>query len=120
MRPSTASTSIAAGTARSSTSSSPFTSIRSAWKVRLPGWPPVLRVAAGMTARSRSTSSPLRSHSRSARRRTIARAILPANRSSPYSRRIRARSRSSYVLSTSAAVSSWVESIRMSSGASCA
>ncbi len=59
MRPPTASASTAAGTARSSTSSSPFTSIRSAWKVRLAGLPPVRRAAAGMLSRTSSTSRAL-------------------------------------------------------------
>ena len=52
------------------------------------------------------------------RRRTIARAIAFAWRSSPKSRRVRASRRSSQVASTSRAVNSWSGSIRMSSGAS--
>ena len=45
---------IAAGTARRSTPSSSLTSMRSAWNVRLAGWPPVRRVAAGMALRTSS------------------------------------------------------------------
>ena len=41
---------------RSRAASSPLTSIRSAWKVRLAGLPPVRRAAAGMAERTRSTS----------------------------------------------------------------
>ena len=70
--------------------SSPLTSIRSAWKVRLAGWPPLFCDAAGMASRSSST-----------RRAEVVKGsccALPddrrrrsrrANRSSPYSRRIR-------------------------------
>ena len=57
MRPPTASASSAAGSARSSAPSSPLTSMRSAWKVRLAGLPPVRRVAAGIASRTRSTSA---------------------------------------------------------------
>ena len=47
-RPPTASASSAAGSARSRAPSSSLTSMRSAWNVRLAGWPPVRRVAAGI------------------------------------------------------------------------
>src|SRR5262249_16805230 len=47
MRPPTASASTAAGRARSSASSSPFTSMRSAWKGRLAGCPPLRRAGGG-------------------------------------------------------------------------
>ena len=47
---------MAAGSARRSTASSSLTSIRSAWKVRLAGWPPVRRAGAGISAYSSSTS----------------------------------------------------------------
>ena len=51
MRPADRSASRAAGRAPcQGASSSPFTSIRSAWKVRFAGWPPVRRVAAGIGA----------------------------------------------------------------------
>ena len=46
---------MAAGIARRSTASSSLTSIRSAWKVRLAGWPPVRRAGAGISAYSSST-----------------------------------------------------------------
>ena len=52
------------------------------------------------------------------RRRTTSRAILLANFSSPYSRRMRVSSWAVAVLSSSAAVRPVVGSIRMSSGAS--
>ena len=50
---------MAAGSARSRTSSSPLTSMRSAWKVRLAGLPPVRRAGAGMESRTSSTSRAL-------------------------------------------------------------
>ena len=46
---------LAAGIARRRTPSSSLTSIRSAWNVRLAGFPPSRRAAAGMADRIRST-----------------------------------------------------------------
>ena len=63
--------SMAAGMARSRTSSSSLTSIRSAWKVRLAGWPPDLAAPAGTTDRIWSTSSPVVVKGFSARAATI-------------------------------------------------
>ena len=62
----------------------------------------------------------MRKNGRSARRRTMARAIGPEYRSSPKRRKIVASSFSSHVLTIVAAVISLEGSIRMSSGASVA
>ena len=72
MRPPTASASIAAGRARSRAASSPLTSMRRAWNVRLAGWPPVRRVAAGIAARTSSASRPTVANGSLARSRTTA------------------------------------------------
>ncbi len=50
---------MAASRPRRSTVSSPFTSMRSAWNVRLAGCPPARRAEAGMAALIMSTSSPV-------------------------------------------------------------
>ena len=92
MRPPTDSASIAAGIARASTSSSPLTSMRSAWNVRLAGLPPVRRAGAGIESRTISTRRALVVNGSRARSRTTASAMRPANFSSPYSRSTRAMS----------------------------
>ena len=83
---------MAAGIARRRTASSSLTSMRSAWKVRLAGCPPVRRAGAGISAYSSSTSRPEVVNGSRSRSRTTAVAILRANFSSPYSRRIRVSS----------------------------
>jgi hypothetical protein len=79
-------TSMAAGSARRSASSSPFTSIRSAWKVRLAGLPPCRLAGAGIESRTISPSRVVEVSGACERARTSASAIRRANRSSPYSR----------------------------------
>ena len=54
--------SSAAGSARSSEPSSSLTSIRSAWKTRLAGWPSPKRAGAGIACLIVSTRSPVRSN----------------------------------------------------------
>ncbi len=66
--------------------------MRSAWKVRLAGCPPVRRVAAGIDERTSSASRAVPVNGSRARSRTTASAIRRANRSSPYSRSTRASS----------------------------
>ena len=61
-------------------SSSALTSMRIAWNVRVAGWPPVRRVAAGMAVVTIAASSAVDSIGRAA---TIARATRVAKRSSP-------------------------------------
>ena len=92
MRPPTARAATASGSARSSEASSPLTSMRSAWKVRLAGWPPVRRVAAGIEERTSSASRAVPVNGSVARSRTMASAMRRAKRSSPYLRSTRARS----------------------------
>ncbi len=66
--------------------------MRNAWNVRLAGFPPVRRVAAGTLARTRSTNrAEFRNGSRS-RSRTTAEAIRGANFSSPQVRSRRVNS----------------------------
>ncbi len=108
----------ASGSAPSSWPSSSLTAIRSAWKERLAGWPPPNRAGAGTAAVIASTSWSVVSIGAASRARTIARAIAPAWRSSPSSRSAPARRRSSHSATMSRAVSSWLGSMRMSSGAS--
>ena len=117
-RPPGASTSQATGSPRSSWPSSSFTAIRSAWNVRFAGWPPANAAGAGIAETTVSTSCCVVRSGSSARRRTIARAMRLAKRSSPYSRSVRASRRSSQPLTRSAAVTSESGSMRMSSGAS--
>ena len=71
-----------------------------------------------MPALIASTSCWVVSIGASLRARTIARAIAPAWRSSPSSRSVAASRRSSHSATIVRAVSDWVGSIRMSSGAS--
>src|SRR6185437_2717262 len=72
----------AASSPRRTESSSPFTRMRSAWKLRVAGCLPGSRRP---TTRSISAaSSPVRMSGLSARRSTMARAILRLKRSSPY------------------------------------
>ena len=94
--------------------------IRNAWKLRLAGCPPVLRVAAGMLSRITSAKRLEFVNNSTSRSLMIRSAIRDANLSSPYSRKIRANSFPPKVFTTSAAVTPSVESIRISSGASCA
>ena len=61
-RPPGRSISSAAGSARSSAPSSSLTSIRSAWKTRLAGWPSPKRAGAGIACLIVSTRSPVRSN----------------------------------------------------------
>ena len=96
----------ASGSARSSWPSSSLTAIRSAWKERLAGWPPAKRAGAGIAELIVSTSSSVVSIGACSRRRTIARAIAPAWRSSPKSRSACARRRSSHSATISRALSS--------------
>ena len=74
---------MAAATAACHTSSSALTSMRSAWKVRLAGCPPLRWEAAGTASRSRSTRRAEPVNGSFSRSRTIADAIRPAKRSSP-------------------------------------
>ena len=67
---------MAAGTARRRTASSSLTSMRSAWKVRLAGWPPVRRAGAGISAYSSSTRGAEVVNGVCSRRRTTARGDL--------------------------------------------
>ena len=60
-----------------------LTAIRKAWKTRFAGCPSPKRAGAGIAALIVSTSSPVRSNGCSRRRRTMARAICRAYRSSP-------------------------------------
>ena len=92
--------------------------MRRAWNVRLAGLPPVRLAGAGIDARMMSASRPVLVSGAGLRSRTSARAIRPANLSSPNSRSTAASRSAGYVLTTCAAVSSRVLSIRMSSGAS--
>lgn len=107
-----------AGTAASRMSSSSFTAMRRAWKVRLAGCPPVAPAATGTAERITSTRRPVVSMGASARARTMARAMGPAKRSSPSRRMIRRSSCSSSSATSVAAERSAVSSMRMSSGAS--
>src|ERR1700688_2324420 len=98
-------------------SSSWFTAIRSAWKVRVAGWTrPRCRQPSTRSAIRRS--SPVVEIRGCSRALTIARAIRREARSSPYSYRIRASSASLSPLTRSAAVSACSGFIRMSSGPS--
>jgi len=74
---------MAAVTARAQPPSSSLTSIRRAWNVRLAGWPLWRCEATGMTQRSSSTRRADVVNGSVARARTMAAAILRANRSSP-------------------------------------
>ena len=74
---------MAAGIARRSTPSSSLTSIRSAWKVRLAGCPPVRRAGAGIVSRRSSTSLAESVNGSVSRALTMARAICRENFSSP-------------------------------------
>ena len=65
---------------RGSCASSLLTSMRIAWKVRLAGWPPRRRVAAGIAAVTIAASSAVVEIGRAA---TIRLAMRPAKRSSP-------------------------------------
>lgn len=84
------------------------------------GCPPVRRAACGIALRTSSDSRALFVNGSVSRSRTIRSAIRRANFSSPYWNSTRASSAALYVLTMSAAVVGPVESIRMSSGASCA
>ena len=75
MRPPTDVASIAAGIARARIPISSLMAIRRAWNVLFAGFPPLARAAAGIACRTMSTRSPVRSIGRSARRRTMARAM---------------------------------------------
>ena len=66
--------------------------MRSAWKVRFAGCPPVRRAAAGIDSRTSSASRADEVIRERARSRTIAPAIRAANRSSPYVRSTRVSS----------------------------
>ena len=79
-RPPGASTASAPSSASASWSSSRFTSMRIAWKVRLAGWPPLRRAGAGIASRTISASCSVSVIGRAA---TIARAMRAAYRSSP-------------------------------------
>ena len=57
---------MAVSSASGSASSSPLTSMRMAWNVRLAGWPPVRRAGAGMAAVTISASSAVDSIGRAA------------------------------------------------------
>jgi hypothetical protein len=81
MTPPGARRSIAVGRTSSSASSSPLTAMRRAWNVRVAGWPPVRRAAAGMASRTSSASSTVVVGAGSAC--LMARAIRRAKRSSP-------------------------------------
>ena len=83
MRPPGASTSMAETTARSQTASSALTSMRSAWKVRLAGCPPLRCEAAGTAVRSTSTRRAEVVNGSFSRSRRTAEAMRPAKRSSP-------------------------------------
>ena len=80
MRPPGRVASIAPSSARGSASSSALTSMRMAWNVRVAGWPPVRRVAAGIASVTMAASSAVVSIGRAA---TMARAMRVAKRSSP-------------------------------------
>ena len=80
IRPNGRVASIAASRATGRASSSPLTSMRMAWNVRLAGWPPVRRAAAGIAAVTMPASSTVDSIGRAA---TMARAMRAAKRSSP-------------------------------------
>ena len=66
--------------------------MRSAWKVRLAGLPPVRLAACGSASRISSTSRALLVNGSFSRSRTIAETIRLACFSSPYARRIRTSS----------------------------
>ena len=66
---------IAAGSTSRNASNSRLTSMRSAWNVRLAGWPPVRRVAAGIASRTSSASRAVLVSGRWARSRSMAAAI---------------------------------------------
>lgn len=83
IRPPTSSARTAAGIARSSTESSPLTSMRRAWKVRLAGLPPVRLAACGSASRISSTRRALVVNGSFSRSRTTAATILLACFSSP-------------------------------------
>ena len=68
----------ASGSAASSWPSSSLTAMRSAWKVRLAGWPPAKRAGVGIADEMTSTSSIVEVICLRARVRTIARAIWRA------------------------------------------
>ena len=84
---------MASGTAERSASSSPFTSMRRAWKARLAGWPPWRRVAAGMAVRTISANRAVDVSGAWVRSRSMAWAMRSAKRSSPYSCSTRASAR---------------------------
>ena len=92
MRPPTASASTAAGSAPASASSSPLTSMRSAWNVRLAGWPPVRRVAAGIDERTSSASRAVPVNGSAPRSRTTRVGDPPGEALLAVLRRTRARS----------------------------
>lgn len=92
IRPPTARALTAAGIASSRTESSPLTSMRRAWKVRLAGLPPVRLAAWGSESRISSTSRALLLNGSFSRSRTIAETIRLACFSSPYARRMRTSS----------------------------
>ena len=75
--------SSACGIARSIAPSSSLTAIRSAWKVRFEGLPPVRRVAAGMLSFTKAASSVVEFSGAIARALTIFSTIRVANFSSP-------------------------------------
>ena len=103
IRPPGARRSIATGSMRSTSPSSSFTAIRRAWNVRVAGW---IRNRRAFSPAARSTMparSRVRSIGRTALRRTIARAIDPASRSSPQLLRIRRSSPSGRSATRSAA-----------------
>ena len=79
-RPPGASAARALSMASGRMSSSAFTAMRIAWKVRLAGCPPVRRAGAGMASRTISASSVVVVTGRAA---TIAAAMRRAKRSSP-------------------------------------
>ncbi len=80
MRPPGTVASIASSMATGRASSSPLTSMRIAWNVRLAGWPPVRRAGAGIAETTTSASRAVVSIGRAA---TIAAAMRRAKRSSP-------------------------------------
>src|SRR3989441_1307005 len=114
-RPPTSSSAGASRSAWRSAAGSSFTATRNAWNVRVATWRRRGHAARGTAPRTAATRSPV---VRSGRRRTIARAIRRACRSSPCSTRIRASSASVSRFTSCAAVSPRVGSRRMSSGSS--
>ena len=92
---------------------SSLTAMRRAWKVRVATWMRVDQARRGTARLTAATRSPVVA---SGRRWTIARAIRRACGSSPYSKSMRASSRSGSRFTSVAAVSPRVGSRRMSSG----